>query len=227
MESIYDTLLRLPLFAGVSHQKMSEIVGKFPFHFLKYADGDTIIRSGEPYTHLTSVISGQIITETESPDGQFRAIQTLIAPNIIAPHYFFGRTTLSPHTATASGAAGILKIAKSDFLEILKSDSIFLFNYLNILSLQAQISTNGSMALIDGSPERRIAFRILTLTQPNSRNITLHCKLGNLHSVFGLSKQAFIGAMNRLSELGIINFTDAEINVNDRRELDALLNSSR
>ena len=36
MESMYDILLELPLFKGASYNRISEIVGKAKFHFLKY-----------------------------------------------------------------------------------------------------------------------------------------------------------------------------------------------
>ena len=121
MDSMYEQLMGLPLFSGVSHQKISEIIGKYPFHFLKFSDGETIISHGEPCTHLLSVIAGEISTEIISSDGKFRSTQTLAAPDTISPEFLFGRSTLSPLTAVAKGAAGIVRIAKPDFLQILTS----------------------------------------------------------------------------------------------------------
>ena len=46
MESIFEILMDLPLFQGVSREKLSELIEKTPFHFLKYADGEQIIASG-------------------------------------------------------------------------------------------------------------------------------------------------------------------------------------
>ena len=40
MDSMYDVLLQLPIFQGVSRNKISELIEKMKFHFLKYPDGD-------------------------------------------------------------------------------------------------------------------------------------------------------------------------------------------
>ena len=52
MDSMYDVLLQLPLFQGVSRMKMSEIIEKTRFHFLKYQDNEIIAHRGEECTHM-------------------------------------------------------------------------------------------------------------------------------------------------------------------------------
>lgn len=37
MESMFEILMQLPLFQGVSRNKISELIEKTKFHFLKYA----------------------------------------------------------------------------------------------------------------------------------------------------------------------------------------------
>lgn len=219
MESMYETLLGLPLFAGVSHQKISEIVGKYPFHFLKYNDGEEIVHRGQPCTHLTSVIAGSVTTEMQSPDGKFRATQVLTAPDTIAPEFLFGRTTHSPLTVTANGPTGIIQISKPDFLHILNSDNIFLFNYLNMLSMQAQLGIDGVMTLTTGSIKKRIAHWILALTQPGSTGIVLQCRQHDLSAVFGVQNQPLTEALEELASNEIIVYNSREIKVTQRRRL--------
>ncbi len=60
MDSMYDTIMGLPLFAGASHEKISEVIGKYKFHFLKYTEGQTIVTAGETCTHLKCIISGSV-----------------------------------------------------------------------------------------------------------------------------------------------------------------------
>lgn len=223
MDSMYEQLMGLPLFSGVSHQKISEIIGKYPFHFLKFSDGETIISHGEPCTHLLSVIAGEISTEIISSDGKFRSTQTLAAPDTISPEFLFGRSTLSPLTAVAKGAAGIVRIAKPDFLQILTSDSIFLFNYLNMLSLQAQMNVDGVMALTSGSLEKRIAFWILALTQPGGRDIVLQCRQRDMYAVFGVQRQSLVSALDHLASDDIISYDSREIHVFQHRKLVEIL----
>lgn len=223
MESMYETLMRLPLFAGVSHKKISETVGKNKFHFLKYAPGDVIAKEGEMCTHMKSVITGSVQVTTESHDRKFSVTQILDAPDLIAPDYFFGKKTVYPATVKAVDNVGILQIDKSDFLNIIKSDQIFLFNYLNILSMNAQLAVDGVLSLTSGSIERRIAYWIIALTQSNARSITLQCRQRDMYTVFGVPRQSLIAALDNLVARNIITYSPREITVLDRRTLASLL----
>ncbi len=126
MESMYDILLELPLFKGASYNRISEIVGKAKFHFLKYLPNEKIIEAGEPCTHLKFVISGSVRVIAANPDGRFKVSQTLVAPDVIAPDFLFGRATRYPVTAIANETAGLVQIGKQDFIDILNSDPVFL-----------------------------------------------------------------------------------------------------
>lgn len=223
MESMYETLLGLPIFAGVSRQKISEIIGKNKFHFLKYTQGDTIVTKGELCTHIKSIIAGKVRVTIESDGDKFKVSQTLDAPDVIAPDFFFGRTTRYPVTVKALESTGIMQIDKSDFLNIINSDSIFLFNYLNMLSMNAQRSIEGVLALTTGSLERRIAYWIIALTQPNGYDITLQCRQHDMYAIFGVPRQSLVAALEAMSGAGLISFTQSEINVTDRRLLLDLL----
>lgn len=222
---MYETLLGLPIFAGVSRQKISEIVGKNRFHFLKYADGETIVNKGDICTHMKSVIAGKVHVTVESDDNKFKVTQTLSAPDVIAPDFFFGRTTRYPATVKAVGNTGIMQIDKNDFLNIINSDPIFLFNYLNLLSMNAQLSVEGILALTSGSLEKRIAYWIVALTQSNGQDITLQCRQRDMYTVFGVPRQSLVSALEAMQAAGIITFTPQQIYVTDRRLLTDILTS--
>ena len=158
MDQMYQLLMGLPLFSGVTYDKMLEIIGNTKFHFLKYLEGETFINEGEPCTHLKFLISGQVRVSIANSDRRFTVSQTLSAPDVVAPEYIFGRSTVYPCTVTALGPTGILQISKSDYMKILHSDSIFLINYLNMLSMNAQKAVDGILSIATGSLEELIAF---------------------------------------------------------------------
>ena len=90
---MFDKLLTLPLFQGISKQSLSQLVEKYPCHFLKYTKGDTIIEHGDVCTHMRFVVSGSVNVVIESSKTKVELSQTLDAPEVIAPDYLFGRTT--------------------------------------------------------------------------------------------------------------------------------------
>lgn len=219
MDSMYETLLGLPLFAGVSHQKISDIIGKNKFHFLKYTDGETIINAGDPCTHLKSIITGAARLTISNATHRFKVSQTLQAPDVICPDFFFGKTTHYPASAVAIGDVGIMQIDKTDYLRIINSDPVFLFNYLNLLSMNAQLSIEGVLALTSGNLEQRIIYWIVALTQNNGRNIKLECRHKDMYTVFGVPRQSLIAALDNLCQQGLIDYDSQEIRVIDRRKL--------
>lgn len=225
MDSMFNTLMQMPLFRGVSYHQLSEVLGRHPFHFLKYTDNQTVISAGDLCTHLSTVVSGKVRMVIGSNDNKVRVSQTLEAPEPIAPDFFFGKTTCYPATVTADGTCGIMQIEKNDFIKIINSDSIFLFNYLNMLSMNAQLSTEGVLALTSGDLKKRIAYWIISLTQLNARDITMECRQRDLYSVFGVQRQSLTSALNEMKQAGILDYTPTRIDITDRRLLIDLLES--
>ena len=214
--SMYEILMGLPLFNGVSRDCISQIIEKYKFHFLKYLPGEQIVMAGETCTHIKFVISGSVRSRIENADGRFK---------VIAPEFLFGKATQYPCTVTAIEPTGILQISKAEYMEILKSDQIFMFNLLNILSLNAQRSIEGVLSMTTGSLEERIAFWITALTQNGGTDIVLTCKQRDLYALFGVQRTSFIATLDNMMERGIIEYDANEIKVISRRDLLKLLNA--
>lgn len=220
---MFQNLMKIPLFHGVTYQKLSEIIGKHRFNFLKFNRGETIIPAGEPCTHLTTVVSGKVRTSIISADSRVEISQTIEAPETLAPDYLFGRTTRHPATVTALDNCGIMQIQKNDYVDILNSDSVFLFNFLNILSMDAQLSAGGLLSLTDGDLKKRIAYWIVATTQNNSKDITLESRGCNLSQVFGVTPGELTSALSGMMADGLVTFSPTRIEATDRRQLLALL----
>lgn len=223
MTSMFELLLELPLFRGVSHSRMAQVVGQAKFHFLKYPAGETIVRADEPCMHLCCVISGRVRSTIVNESGRFSVSQTLNAPAVLSPEFLFGRRTSHPADVEALDDVSLLKISKSDFVKILYSDEVFLFNYLNTLSVSAQKSVEGMLSLTNGSLAERIAFWIVALTQPDGVDISMQCRMRDLCAIFGVQRAVFDASLSQMSDEGILSYDSRQINVHDRRRLAALL----
>lgn len=226
MDSMYEILLGLPLFKGVSRERISEIVGMAKFHFLKYLPGEPIVTAGEQCTHIKFIISGQARLSVSNPDGRFKVSQTLDAPDVIAPEFLFGSATTYPCSGVAVESTGILQISKADYLKILNLDQIFLFNFLNTLSMNAQKATQGVLAVTTGNLEERIAFWIVALTQRRGHDIALTCRQRDLYSLFGVQRTSFLATLNSMRDRGIITYDQHEIRINSRQDLLEILHTA-
>ncbi|MDE6285400.1 MAG: Crp/Fnr family transcriptional regulator [Muribaculaceae bacterium] len=216
---MFDLLMELPLFRGVSAETMRNTVGQAKFHFLKYPQGETIIKENSPCTHITFLVSGAVRLTTTNRNGRISVSQTLKAPDVIAPEYLFGRATNYPCTVVALEDTGIMQVTKGDYIKILNSDPVFMFNYLNIISMNAQKSVTGLMSLTSGSLEERIAFWVLMLTQHTGENIAIDCPLRNLCAIWGVQRSALVEALNRMQGKCVESFGPSGIVFSSRRSL--------
>ena len=223
MDSMYEILKGLPLFHGATSERISDIVGKAKFHFLKYLAGEKIISAGEQCTHVKFIISGQVRSSITNSSERFKVAQTLSAPSVIAPEFLFGRATNYPCDVEAITDTGILQISKNDYMTILNRDHVFLYNFLNILSMNAQKSVDGVLALSSGDLEERIAFWIVALSQSTGTDIKVTCRQRDLYSLFGVQRTSFIATLESMKQRGLIDYNSNEIIVLSRQELAKLI----
>ena len=195
MSSMFDLLMELPLFRGVSHDTMKNIVGMAKFHFLKYPEGAVVVKENSPCTHITFVISGSVRLTTTNNNGRISVSQTLRAPDVIAPDFLFGRATNYPCRAVALEPSGVLQISKADYIKILNADPVFMFNYLNI------------------------AFWVIALTQPSGENIAIECPLRNLCAIWGVQRSALVDALTRMRDYGVESFGPSGVVFSSRKKL--------
>lgn len=224
MDNIFDKLLHLPLFQGVSQERLEEIVAKIPFHFLKFKKGEKIISSGDSCTHVRFVISGKVKMEYESKPLKFKISHELSAPEVISPDYLFGLDTSYPFNVTALESCGILQVAKQDYITILRSDNVFLYNILNYLSRNSQSVKTQLLNVEHATVVERIALLVSVFTTQRSQQINLNFKQKDLCRLLGARRPAFIGAIGYLLEKDMIEMPDnSNILVKDRKQLLSLL----
>lgn len=223
LNSMYENLMGLPLFNGVSYNRISEIVGGTRLAFLKFLPGEKIVMAGDPCTRLMFVIGGKVRLSIRNSSDRFIVSQTLEAPSVISPDFLFGRNTLFPASVTAIDTVSIMEIEKNDFISIIRSDEVCLFNYLNFISTNAQKAIDGVVALTSGSLEERIAFWIIALTQRDAKDIVLSCRQRDLYSMFGVQRSSFINTLDSMKERGLIDYGPTEIRVISRNDLRSIL----
>lgn len=223
MDSMFETLIGLPLFRGVSRDRMASVVGMAKFHFLKHGPDVQIIRSGDKCSHLLFLLNGSVRVNTRTNDDKLSVSYTLHAPEAIAPEFLFGRTTAYPCNVVTTKTVNILQISKADYIQILNTDQVFMFNYLNYLSSRAQTGIESAMTASSADVDTRLAAWVLCLTQPNATDITITSTGRELHSIFGTQRAAFLRAMNTLQNQGYITFTEQKIKIADRKAMTKLL----
>jgi CRP-like cAMP-binding protein len=211
--------MQLPLFQGVSADSITLLVEKLPFHFLKYRNGEQILAAGDACTHIRFIVSGKVRLETPCAHLKVSLSQTLSTPNVLAPEYLFGRETVYPYAAFADGPCGILQLRKSDYIKMINSDKVFLFNILNYLSSGSQRSLLMPLTVKDGSVAERLAMIVDNLSISGATNIGFRYKQKDLCTLLGTQRTTLVSMLDRLSDQGIVEYDSNELKILDLQGL--------
>ena len=136
--TMYDNLLLLPLFQGLSKNDFTTILEKVRFHFLTFQEGEIFIRQGEDCQQLCFLLNGKAIVRTTDKEHAYTLSETFEAPTIIEPQSLFGMQTKYTATYQAQTQVKVLTINKGYIFSELNKHEIFRLNFLNILSNRVQ-----------------------------------------------------------------------------------------
>ena len=143
MKSMYDTILELPLFQGISSESLTTILDKAALHFEKKSQGEVIIQSGTTCNELTFIIEGNVEKTTQGKENStFIASEPVSTPYVIEPCSLFGKQTVYRSTYTALSNVNVMSISKDYVVQILMKDEVFLFNFLNQICKHSQLLEN-------------------------------------------------------------------------------------
>lgn len=217
--SIYDSLLQIPLFKGLSIENFNEIIEKYKFEFLSYNKDSVIIKAGEECNCFKFVISGSVRSEHINEKVKIKLYETISAPNDIISNYALGNNTYPVSVFASDDNTGILVVDKQDFLSIMQEHRVVMLNYLILLSRKGQIPFEAYNKIATDNIRAKFALWVLYFTNYNSSDIMIKAKFRDLYLFFGAQRGAFNSVLEEMRELGIIDFSVKDIRVLDRKLL--------
>ncbi len=208
---MYDTLLSLPLFQGMSQTDFNSLLQKIRLDFVRYAQGDVIIGKGDHCRSLAFLINGTVESSRSGMDGRFTFMESIDSPSLIEPYSMFGRAGLYQRTYTAASACSFLMVDKQYIYTELGKYNICRMNLLNILSGRAQQLDNYIWS-IDGQTLRgRIIRFIQGLSDIQNGAKRLNIKMNDLATVMDATRLNVSHELNALEAEGLISLRRKEI----------------
>mgnify|MGYP000936173564 FL=1 len=138
MLQLYDKLLELPLFIGISMDELADIVGQTKFGFYKLVADKLLVSTDDKCTHLFFLMSGTLRVVSHADNYRYRIEEELSAPAVIQPEHLFGLMQRYTKDFTAQTDCSLLSLDKTEVLRLLDNYLIFRLNLLNSISMQAQ-----------------------------------------------------------------------------------------
>ena len=143
MATMYETIMNLPLFKGLSHEQVSSFLEKTHIKFSKYSDGEKIVSAGERAREVKCIISGQVrLCHFIGNDNRLKLTELRKGNEMLGADRLFGMDTTYETDIYAVGNVSTMEFSKDQYQNLLNAGSIYLLNYLNSLSYGAQIRFN-------------------------------------------------------------------------------------
>ncbi len=201
---MYESLLCLPFFQGMSKDDITEILGKVTLEFKRYGDGDVIFRHGEPCDKFIIITQGKATSTAFAPDKSYTLTEELTAPITIEPHSTFGYNTNFKRDYTAKDECTILYVDKQHLFGELKKHDIFTINLLNQVCRRAQQKEHEvwkyNQTSIAGKIARFIAMRCDSTK--GEKHITI--KMERLATLLGETRLNISKSLNEMQEAGYL-----------------------
>lgn len=211
--TLYDQILNLPLFQGLSHDDLSDIVSHTKFDFLKVKAGSIIVRENTPCTHLRFLLSGSVCMHSHADDNSYSVDEILSAPNIFEVERLFGLTQYYSHTITAYTECSLLVLTKEEIMQLSDELLVFRINLFNRMATDVQkLRENFWRKEPKTLPESIMRFFVLHSAYPAGHkvfNITMQTLANEVH-------QSRLNVSNKLNEWnrkGLIIISRSKIDI--------------
>lgn len=210
---LYDSLLVLPLFLGMSRNDLQEAVGSTRFYFKKTDAGETIVQEGEICQRLFFLITGEITVITEADDHGYQIEEDIMAPEIFQLERIFGLTQRFTHTYVAKSNCSLMSISKQELSKLSEFYEIFRINLLNVISTQMQKNNRQIFHVPPKSLiERIIRFFELHCIHPAGEK-TFHIKMTRLAQELNTKRLYISQALNEMQSEGLLTLSRGKIQV--------------
>ena len=211
MNTIFDTLLQLPLFQGLAVEDFTRILEKVKLHFTKQKTGETLAQEGTPCDKLIFILNGNIAATTTSAQGHYSLTEYFEAPYLIEPQSLFGLYTTYSAKYTATAPINSISINKEAVINDLLKYEIFRLNYLNIVSSKLQLLNRSTWGNTPDNVETRISYFIRTHLKRLQGSKSLKIKMEDLATIVNDTRNGVSKALNSMQDKGLLELHRGEI----------------
>lgn len=223
MNSMYNSLLQIPLFQGISTTDLTEILEKVKIHFKKVSKGETFIREGEKCENIVFVINGSIESIFTGKNSKLIFKEKYLNTQIIEPYSLFGVQTQYTKSYCALTETDLVYIEKKYFLPQFRQYDIFNINILNLLCSRIQASNNKILLCNAYTPEEKILELFAKLSDFRSGEKVMQIKMEDLAKLIGETRLTTSKALNAMRDKNILSLKRKEIVLNEARNITGIM----
>ena len=210
---IFEKLLMLPLFQGMSSSEITSVAGKTKFAFHRVAKGKKVVSEGDPCQNLLFLLEGSLQVTSRADDNSYSMVEELAAPDVIQPERIFGLTQRYSKTFVALTECRLVSVSKAEMLRLSEEHMIFQLNLLNIISTQSQRITHQPWRVHPQGIRNKIIRFVETHSMRPAGEKTLYIKMETLATLIAESRLNVSRELNAMQHEGLISITRGIIRV--------------
>lgn len=212
-QNIYERILKLPLFSGMSKNELTQVVTETKFEFVSVVAKKTLIREGDACTHIYFLLDGTLHMTTTPDDRRFAVTETVTAPEILQPEYSFGMTQRFNSTFVAATDCCMLRIRKNDITTLIEHFDVFRINLINMLAMQSQRQRHHLWRATLTDARRKVVRFFETHCYRPAGEKLLTIRMQQIADDIGETRRDVSNELNRLQDEGLITLSRGQIHI--------------
>jgi len=211
-----EVLARCPLFKGIDYEGISQLLEKIPYQIKKYEKGHMIAQSGDECLSLMIMLKGSVKGEMIDFSGKAIKIEDIDPPKPLAIAFLFGENNTSPVNIVANNSVEIFHLPKKSVIALMQISSVFLNNFMNIISSKTQFLSDKIRFLSFQTIRGKIAHYLLQISGPVNGEIILPKSQEELANMFGVTRPSLGRALRDLHNEKIIEAKGKSVKIINR-----------
>lgn len=215
-------LTQCPLFKDIPYEEINKLVGE-GFGIRQFKENEIIVSQGSVYSTLLIIIEGEVVGEMNDFSGKTVVIETINAPNLIAPAILYCQQNKIPVNVVAKTYVRVLPISREDLSHILQSNIKVLNNFLRLISERSKFLSDKVRLLRFGTIKSKFSGYLLELySRKQSLNFTIEHSQQELADMFGVSRPALAKTIGQMIDEGLIWSSNKEYKILNLKELNII-----
>lgn len=216
---MYENLLRLPYFQGMSKDNITAILDKIQLEYKNHGDKEPLCKKGDECNRFIILTKGEITSCAEASDGTYSIEEEHKAPYAIEPYSMFGYNTTYNRSYRSKDNCTTLTIEKSFFFNEFSKQNIFTLNFTNLISRRAQLLNDAIWEYTPCTIEGRIITFIAKRCETTHGCKKVSIKMERLATLLCETRLNVSRALNNLQNRGLIVLNRKEIYIPEFEKL--------
>lgn len=210
---LYDKLLQFPLFLGMSHNDIMEMVAHTRLDFFKLEAGKSVVKADSICDKIIMLVSGQVEATTLSADRGYTVEEVFNSPYTLQPENLFGTSQRFRSSFTTSTKCNFISIDKHEMTVLFSKFATIRINYLNSLAnITSKAIRHTWMVQGDDNRQRIVNFMITHCLRPSGHK-TYKMLMTRLAMEINASRLEVSIELNKMESEGLLKLSRGRITV--------------